>query len=57
MEATIMKSYDVTAVYNTGQTLIIKHSTQKSAENTIKILKHNAKVENEQVKIIKGWEQ
>lgn len=52
-----MKSYDVTARYNTGQTIIIKHSTQKSAENTIKILKHNAKLENEQVKIIKGWEQ
>lgn len=57
MGAIKMKSYDVTAVYNTGQTLIIKHSTQKSAENTIKILKHNAKLENEQVKIIKEWDQ
>ena len=52
-----MKSYDVTAVYNTGQTLIIKHSTLVSAQETIKVLEHNAKIVNEQLKIIKEWEK
>lgn len=52
-----MKSYDVTAVYNTGQTLIIKHVSLESALDTINVLKHNAKIENEQVQIIKEWEK
>lgn len=52
-----VKSYDVTVVYNTGQTLIIKHSTLASAEETIKVIEHNAKIENEQVEIIKEWKK
>lgn len=50
-----MKSYDVTAVYENGQTLIIKHDTKASAEQTIKILNHNAKIENESVTIRRSW--
>lgn len=57
MEDNKMKSYDVTAVYNTGQTIIIKHSTLSSAQATIKVLEHNARIENEQVQIIKEWER
>ncbi len=50
-----MKSFDVTAVYNNGQTLIIKHTSEKSAVETIKVLEHNAKIEKEDIQIIKGW--
>lgn len=50
-----MKTYEVTAVYNTGQRLIISHSTIASAMETIKVLEYNARIENEQVTIIKGW--
>ncbi len=52
-----MKSYDVTAVYNTGQTLIIKHSTLSSAQQTIKVLEYNAKIANESLTINKEWEK
>lgn len=57
MGAIKMKSYDVTARYNTGQTIIIKHTSLDSALQTIDVLYHNAKIQNEIVKIIKGWEQ
>lgn len=52
-----MKSYDVTARYNTGQTIIIKHTSLDSALQTIDVLYHNAKIQNETVTIIKEWEQ
>lgn len=57
MGAIKMKSYDITAVYNTGQTIIVKHTTEESALDTIKVIKHNAKIENEKVKIIKEWKK
>lgn len=57
MGATEMKSYDVTAVYDSGQTIIVKHSTLSSAQETIKALEHNAKIANEQVQIIKEWKK
>ena len=50
-----MKSYNVTAVYDNGKTLIVKHTTKESAEQTVKIIKHNAQVENENVTITKEW--
>lgn len=57
MGVTKMKSYDVTAVYNTGQTLIIKHTSLDSALQTITVLYHNAKIDGEEVNIIKEWEK
>ncbi len=50
-----MKSFDVTAVYENGLSMIIKHSDEQSALQTIKVLEHNAKIENEEVQINKGW--
>ena len=50
-----MRSYDVTAVYESGLTIIVKHATLESALNTINVIKHNAKINCEKVKIVKGW--
>lgn len=52
-----MKNFDVIAVYENGQTLTIKHSSEQSAIETIKVIAHNAKLENEAVTISKGWQK
>ena len=50
-----MKSYNVTAIYDNGKTLIVKHTSKESALETIKIIKHNASINDEQVTITKEW--
>lgn len=57
MGAIKMKNFDVIAVYENGQTLTIKHSSEQSAIETIKVIAHNAKLENEAVTISKGWQK
>lgn len=51
-----MSSWVVTAVYDNGRVLIVKRRTKESAEETIKVIKHNA-IKNENVTITKEWEK
>ena len=51
-----MTDYTVTAVYESGQRIIVKHSTLESALATINVINHNAKIENERVTLRREWE-